>query len=562
MGYLPFDSNYDTFPTVTIEDPAAIIYEKDAIFQFLSALPGTIILDTAPGVDLVTLESTLNTFFKAEEIFAMATLALDKNAYESLVQPYVTDDRVFGYKTPLTMSDLFQGELATFDIPPKTRVIFGFGAGLIPGDHVIHITLKRYEHQLRMRDGMTNFNVNNANEDPLRKYKRAYFLEWVIHDSFIRSLQNKVDYLIEWNQRDHPKMIAYHVFVKHLKSLSKKPFRMVPFFDAGVWGGQWLKELGNLPDDKPNYAWCFDGVVEENSLAFSINQVTFDVPAQMILNEFPLEVLGESVYHTYGHHLPIRFDLLDTMNGQNLSLQVHPTLPYIKETFGMPYTQEESYYILDALDDAKVYLGFKDSIEPADFEQALRASKKTKTFNAEKYVNVIPVNKHDHLHIPPGTIHCSGRNNLVLEISTAAYIFTFKLWDWGRLGLDGKPRPVNIEHGLKNLDYRMTESYVKSHLINTITPLSAQTEKTGLHPSQSVNSYRITVQQEMIIDLAQTVHMANLVEGQLCELYHPVTKEKYMDIHYAETFIIPASLKKLLIKAPNGTCRLMLAEMK
>lgn len=562
MGYLPFESHYDPFPRVQITDPTAQIYEKEALFQYLSTLPGTIIINTAPGVDLDPLEAALKKTFSPEEVFNIATLALDSQSYEALVEPYVTDDRVFGYKTSLEMRDLFRLDLLAHKRPPNSRVIYGFGAGLIQGDHLIHVTVKRYEHQLRMRNGMANFNVNNAKEGPLRKYKRAYFLEWVIHDAFIRSLQDQIDYLIEWNALNHPKMMAYPTFVRHLKTLSQTPFRMVPFFDAGVWGGQWLKELGNLPDDKPNYAWCFDGVVEENSVALVINEVTFDVPAQMTLNHFPKEILGDAVFHEYGYNLPIRFDLLDTMGGQNLSLQVHPTLSYIQETFGMPYTQEESYYILDAEADATVYLGFKDAIKPAEFEQALWESQTSKTFDAEKYVNVFPVKKHDHLHIPPGTIHCSGRNNLVLEISTAAYIFTFKLWDWGRLGMDGKPRPVNIAHGLRNLDYQMTESYVKSQLMNTITPLSPNTEQTGLHPSQSLNSYRITIPKEEVIEFAPTVQMANLVEGQRCEIYNPETMVKYMDIHYAETFIIPASVESLLIKAPSGPCRLMLAEMR
>ena len=69
------------------------------------------------------------------------------------------------------------------------------------------------------------------------------------------------------------------------------------------------------------------------------------------------------------------------------------------------------------------------------------AEKGEEIFPAEKYVNKIPVKKHDHVLIPAGTVHCSGKNTMVLEISATPYIFTFKLWDWGRLAASDPHRP-------------------------------------------------------------------------------------------------------------------------
>src|SRR5690606_17280951 len=132
----------------------------------------------------------------------------------------------------------------------------------------------------------------------------------------------------------------------------------------------------------------------------------------------PRELLGEKTFSRFGAEFPIRFDFLDTMGGGNLSLQVHPLTDYIQRTFGMPYTQDESYYLLDCDPGSVVYLGTKEGIDPDAMLEALEAAQRGESsFPAEEYVNVFPVKKHDHFPIPAGTIHCSGSDSMVLEIS-------------------------------------------------------------------------------------------------------------------------------------------------
>ena len=206
--------------------------------------------------------------------------------------------------------------------------------------------------------------------------------------------------------------------------------------------------------------------LKKNSLYLDFKGVIVEIPAIDLVFVKAKKLLGEKVYARFGAEFPIRFDFLDTMNGGNLSLQVHPIIDYIQQNFGMHYTQDESYYILDAKDDACVYLGIKEDVDKNDLISALKDGQQGKVFEADKYINKFKVKKHDHISIPAGTIHCSGKNSMVLEISSTPYIFTMKLWDWGRVGLDGLPRPVHLEHGEKVIQYDRKTKWVEKNLLH------------------------------------------------------------------------------------------------
>lgn len=193
------------------------------------------------------------------------------------------------------------------------------------------------------------------------------------------------------------------------------------------------------------------------------------MPAQNLIILFPEEVLGRKVFGRFGKDFPIRFDFLDTVGGQNLSLQVHPTFDYAYRQFGANYTQDESYYIMDCKPNATVYLGVKNGVKKDELVNALEEGQRTGEFNDKKYINTIAVKKHDHFLIPGGTIHSSGKNCVVLEISTTPNRFTFKLWDWKRVDVDGKPRPISIHHGKHVINTKFNETFVAKELYNAIS---------------------------------------------------------------------------------------------
>jgi mannose-6-phosphate isomerase class I len=314
----------------------------------------------------------------------------------------------------------------------------------------------------------------------------------------------------------------------------------------------------DLPDGPPNYAWCFDCVPEENSLLIEFpGGVKVEIPSINLVFCHPRELLGEPVHGRFGPEFPIRFDFLDTMGGGNLSFQVHPLTEYARTHFGLPYTQDESYYMLDAEPGAVVYLGCKNGTEPDEMLEDLRAAQEgRKSFDADKFAASFPARKHDHFLIPAGTLHCSGAGSMVLEISATPYIFTFKLWDWNRLGLDGLPRPVNIERGSRVIQWNRDESYASKHLVNRFREVARgegwREEATGLHPAEFIETRRhwFTGKVEHNTGGQETggVHVLNLVEGDEVVVESPSGAFEPFVVHYAETFIVPAAVGPYTIR--------------
>ena len=570
--------NYDKRPAKCIGNSKGRIFRGDqAILECLQAqLTGdrwVLTAETYPGVSEERIRQMLDALHP-DLIVSAGDILKDEDSLKPLLENILTDDRVFGR--------MYYGEFTDFIDLRKLDyfrakiegtggkiAVYGFGASLLSGEGAgenklcIYADMSRWEIQLRYRAGMPNYFSDNPDEDILKKFKQGYFLEWRIADKWKMACMDRMTYFIDANRDDDYVMIRKDLFEEALRKEASEPFRVVPYFDPGVWGGQWMKKVCGLDLSKPNYAWSFDGVPEENSICFDFDGTVLEMPAMNLILKHPKELLGSKVYARFGAEFPIRFDFLDTMGGQNLSLQVHPTTEYIHRQFGMAYTQDESYYILDAEEGACVYLGLKEGVEIPDLISALEeAQKGDAPFDAEKYINKIPARKHDHFLIPAGTVHCSGSGAMVLEISATPYIFTFKLWDWGRLGMDGKPRPINIGHGARVIQERRT-GWVMENLVSPFSLIeekdSYTQEHTGLHELEFIETRRFTIRDSAEIDCHESVNVLNLVEGERCLVESVDGSFEPYEVHYAETFIVPESVGRYRLRAGAGPVKVMQA---
>ena len=556
--------NYDRFPSTKIT--GTILQGWDAVHTLLVEcfkVKKVVAVDFYAGVreeevagELELLSPTL--------FINTRNLMKPQDEIKAMTERFMTDDVLFGYVTNLTLNDYFDAEKleqARKQVADATGrvIIVGSGAAMVaPAEAtVVYVDMARWEIQQRFRGHEVKaLGVDNREDAVSLQYKRGYFNDWRILDRYKESLFGRVDFWLDTHIANEPRLIDKETFFKGIEETVKTPFRVVPFFDPAPWGGQWMKEVCGLNPEKENYGWCFDCVPEENSLYFEVNGVRFELPSVDLVLLKSRELLGEPVEARFGKDFPIRFDFLDTVGGGNLSVQVHPTTQFIRENFGMYYTQDESYYLLDAKEGASVYLGLKTGIDKNEMIHDLREAQKGEVvFDTERYVNRLPAKKHDHYLIPGGTVHCSGSEALVLEISSTPNLFTFKLWDWQRLGLDGKPRPINVERGKDVIDWKRDTEYVNKHLANRFTQVAEgdgwREECTGLHPNEFIETHRHWFSKPVTHHTNNSVNVLNLVEGEEAVVESPINAFKPFVVHYAETFIIPASVGEYTI-APYG----------
>ena len=482
-----------------------------------------------------------------------ALLPADK--IDALVEPYLGgDDPVFGKICPFELIEFFDAkklEALSQTGADAIRIYYGIGSSLVPvSARTIFFDISKNEIQFRSRAGsVTNLGAA-ASSDPKEMYKRFYFVDWMVLNRHVNSIKERIDFFVDGQRSSEITWMDGQSWRQAIEEISKQPLRVRPWFEPGAWGGTWIKDnIDGLEKDVVNYAWSFELIVPENGVILESSGIMLESTFDSVMYFAGKNILGAD-FERFGHLFPIRFDFLDTFNGGNLSVQCHPRVEYIREIFGEAITQEETYYILDRQEGAVVYLGFQNGITPEHFRNTLEKSQLNgEPIDIAQYVQVFDANKHDLFLIPPGTIHASGKGNMVLEISSTPYIYTFKMYDWLRVDLDGRPRPMNIERGMENLNFERSGDTVENELISKPVQIQKNSDYALYHlPTHREHLYdvhRYVVFREAVVETLDKANVLSLVEGDQVEI---VVNNKVYRYNYAETFVIPAYVKEYTIR--------------
>ena len=496
---------------------------------------------------------------------------LPPSELDTLLAPYLgEDDSVWGCRTDKTLRDLFDIRRVAAARPgPGTdiQIVLGPGAALAdPDAAVVYLEIPKNEIQYRMRAGSV-FNLGCVKADhPTAMYKRAYFVDWILLNQHRKEILGRIIALGDCQHTEGPLWIPMEAFRATLRVMAENVFRVRPWFEPGAWGGQWLKRhIEGIAQQEVNYAWSFELITPENGILLESKGLLLEASFDYLMLLHGEQILGAGFVQVFGDAFPIRFDFLDTVEGGNLSIQCHPGLQYIREHFGEAFTQDETYYILDAEPDAGVYLGFQEDIDSGEFREALETSNREGvSLEMERFVQRHPSGRHDLFLIPHGTVHSAGAGNLVLEISATPYIFTFKMYDWLRLDLNGNPRPINIGHAFHNLDFSRKGDRVLTELISAPEVLMQgsgwKLVHLPTHPLHFYDVHRYEFEGAVEVKTGDSCHVLMVVEGAGVGL--ETRGGMCQRFSYAETFVVPAAAGSYRLTAEGGPVKVVKAFLK
>jgi hypothetical protein len=461
-----------------------------------SGKPVIVAMDGWYGVDWARLKTELLEAARAQgmtlEIVSVMGFYKAEAEIESYRQPYVTEDPSFGrVNRDGTLGDILDGQkIAALKKRLQNRsgdttdavLILGPGADLAALESLIDLRIYAdFTMQpllWQMWDGRL---VTFGREEPSTTYawKKYYYCDFYLLLKQKKQAFTRMDCYVDAVEAGNLKLVSGAGYNMIIDELVKKPIKQVKITQPGPWGSYRFKEIYDEIPGLENMAWNELAGIELGILV-DVGKATLNMPCQNIMQR-PVQMVGELVHRKFPDLLPLQVWLDDgyfkdpvPYERGSMPIHNHPDTDYVKRNFNEPFGRYETYYIVEAYEDAGTMMGFKESADLEEYERLCRESRNQKVFDWQKYVCRWATNVGDLFLIPPGTEHGHGGNQMILEMDTGpsvagteysffTYDFARHTWDDKAKSMTGPPMRMHIEHSFRNNKWRR-EKYVQEHL--------------------------------------------------------------------------------------------------
>ena len=449
----------------------------------------------------------------------------------------------------------------------KISVVYGYGS-LIPElrelyDVKVFFDLTPMKSMLRIRRGEYS---NLGKERPgiiNRTIRRCYYcdFECAVRNRHELWENNVPDWYVLDNDPQNLQLMPFGTFSDICAQLVKYPFRAKPCYLEGVWGGSYMKKLRNLPDEMRNAAWVFDFIPMEVSVVVEAGDEKLDINYCSFVHKEGVNLMGEDCVKKFDGYFPIRFNWDDSYHSTgNMSIQCHSGGEYNVKNYNEFGRQDESYYVVVTGHDAKTFIGFRDDADiPQFFRDIEAADTEHRPCDYMKYVSYEESKPGLQVMLPAGTIHSSGRNQVILEIGSLTIgSYTYKMYDYLRLDFDGKQRPIHTRLGEENVRqdrrYSVIHDPESPEYIVQKPRLAASGEGweeyiLGENPQVYFSLRRLEFEKKCEQDTGgKLFHVLTLVDGDAVRVRSVRHPERYFDLQFMDIVCVPADMGRYVIE--------------
>ena len=301
------------------------------------------------------------------------------------------------------------------------------------------------------------------------------------------------------------------------------PLKFNPILKSMIWGGNKLRQYKAIDTDQKNIgeSWELSGVPGNESVVSNGEFVGRTITE--LIKEYGAELLGRHVYETCGEKFPLLIKFIDARD--DLSIQVHPDDAMAQAVHGQPFGKTEMWYVVSADKGAHLMSGLSAKITPEEYVSRVENNTITDVLSDYK------VQSGDVFFLPAGRIHSIGKGCFIAEIQQTSDL-TYRIYDFGRLGLGGKPRELHTELAKDAIDYSVSEDYRTAY-----TP--AQNEDTPLVECEYFKTHLLDLTVPLSVDVKSKDSFVILIclegQGELTD-----SEGNVVALKQGETVLVPA----------------------
>ncbi|MBO4566753.1 MAG: phosphoheptose isomerase [Bacteroidales bacterium] len=518
------------------------------------------------GLAFEALDANAATLKSGEEIDAMIDPLL---IWDTKIDPTLLYGKVYhgGYRGLMDPEKTEAFRKGIVKEKGKITAVYGYGClvselrslydvkvffDITPKNSMLRIRAGEYANLGKKHTGIIN-----------RTIRRCYYCDFENAVQLRKALfaEGALDWYVLDNDPANLQMMPFEAFADICAQLVKYPFRAKPCYLEGVWGGSYMKTQRHLPEKMRNAAWVFDFIPMEVSVLVEAGTELLDINYCSFVHKEGIALMGEKCVRKYKGYFPIRFNWDDSYHSTgNMSIQCHSGGEFNVLNYNEFGRQDESYYVVITGHEAKTFIGFRDDADiPAFFREIEAADTAHEPCDYMKYVSYEESRPGLQVMLPAGTIHSSGRNQVILEIGSLTIgSYTYKMYDYLRLDFDGKQRPIHTHLGELNVrqdrrysvihDPSSPEYIVQKPRLDCEGP-GWQEYILGENPQMYISLRRLEFEKECRQDTkGEKFHVLTLVDGDHVRIRSAAHPERYFDLDFMEIACVPASMGEYVIE--------------